>query len=333
MQIKLREGASLRVLKSSLAAAFAITLLQPVMAAPAVPVAAPQPSTTVQILFDPPLDTVIRYRSEKTVQKDGKTDMSWSVSDYRFEETEQGYRLTVTPVSFGSNETDPARLAIMKRIDELTRRPFVLRLDADGAIEKLEDADFYWSTIFKVLKEELAKGDSKAPNENAKKMIRQVLSVFENMPKESRLALLTEDVQPLVEFANTEFDTNEPISASVETASPFGGILNREVTISVRKVEGPIASLSIRTSIPRAELLKLVESMLSKFEAFPPERRAEAEAGIAGLEGFRSDTAADYDVSVEDGMLERFRSTETIEVSDKAEKRLKVTTQSMDRID
>ncbi len=303
------------------------------MAAPTAPATALQQSETILIPFDPPLDVTLRYRSERTIQKDGKTNMSWSVSDYRFQESHKGYRLTVTPVSFGSNETDPAMLAILKRIEELTRRPFVLLLNADGAIEELEDADFYWSTIFKVLKEEIAKGDSKAPDGNAKRMIRQMLSVFENMPVENRLALLTEDVQPLVEFANTEFDTNEPVSASVESSSPFGGVLNREVTISVRKVEGPIASLTIRSSIPRAELIKLVESMLSKFEAFPPEKRAEAKAGIAGLEGFRSDAAADYDVSIEDGMLERFRSNETIEVSDKSGKRLKVTTQSMDRID
>ena len=126
-------------LKFWLAAAMVAMPILPVTAAPTVP-AAQQEAVTALIPFDPPLDATLRYRWEKSIQKDGKTDLNWIVYDCRFEKSGDGYRLTVNPVSSGSNETDPAKIAMMKRIEELTRRPFILRLDGEGVIKEVEDA-------------------------------------------------------------------------------------------------------------------------------------------------------------------------------------------------
>lgn len=324
----------MKLLRTCIGAAYALAMvMQPAIAAPTVPAETPQQLQTVQIPFDPPLDAALRYRWEKTVQKDGETDMAWSVSDFLFEEAENGYRLTVTPVSSGSNETDPAKLAFLKRLEDLTRRPFVLRLDENGSIEELEDADFYWSTIFRVMREELGKNDGKPLDEKGKQLLEDVIRTFEGIPAENRLALLTEEVQPMLEFGNVEIDSGEPIAATVETPSPFGGVLNRDLTISLKGVERGIASLSLRSSISREELAKLMQGMLAKFETLPEEKRAEAMEAVAAFKNFRHETAADYDVSVEDGVLTRFRSVETVEVSDKSGSTRKVTTQTLDLIE
>ena len=274
----------------------------------------------------------MRYRWEKSVQSDGKTDMSWAVYDYLFEETDSGYRLTVTPVSSGSNETDPTKLALMKRIEELTSKPFVLRLNESGEIEEVVEADKYWSTTFAVLKEEIAKQATTKKDPMIGQLMQNVLGMFEKMPPESRQAIMTEEVQPAVEFADTHTEVGKPLATSVETSSPYGGAISRDVTISLAKVADAKAYLTISSTIPKAELVKLTQSFLKQLTTLPADKRKEAEQGMASLEGFRHDTLSDYQVSVEDGLLEQFHSTETVEVADKDKQRRKVTTRSMTRI-
>jgi hypothetical protein len=322
-----------------LAVAMVVSLLgQPAAAAPsAAAVTSPQQAVSADIPFDPPLDSEVRYRWEKTEQRNGATEMSWSVDDYRFEQSDSGFRLTVTPVSSGSNETDPTKLAMVKRLDELTRRPFVLRLNESGEIEELEDADFYWATIFRVLKEEIAKQSSNKQSSKEKdaglqQVMQNVFDMFQRMPAEARQALLTEEVQPIVEFSDTHTEVGKPLATAIETPSPYGGTINREVVISLNKVRAAKAYLTISSTIPRAELDKLMQTFLKQLTALPANKRKEAETVMASLEGFRHDTISDYEVSTEDGLLERFHSTQTIEVSDKGQEGRKITTRSMSRI-
>ena len=322
----------MKFLKPFLAALLMSAPLQSAAAAPAVPGPAQQ-ATKALIPFDPPLDTVLRYRWEKSIEKDGRTDLHWSIADYRFEQTDNGYRLTVTPVSSGSNETDPTKIAMMKRIEELTRRPFVLRLDDLGSIQEVEDADFYWSTIFRVLKEELARVAGNDTEAEIRAAMENVLAMFERMPAEVRQAVMTEEVQPLVEFANTETEIGKPITATIESSSPFGGKINRDVTINLAKVEDAMAFLTIRSAVPREQLDKLMKSFVSQLTTLKPEQRKAAEDGLAALKGFRHETLSDYEVSTVDGMLERFQSTETVEANDKNKAKKKITTRSMQRID
>lgn len=323
-------GRPMKTLKLILVAAVAASLpVQMVAPAPVVPAHVPAQLRSVLIPFDPPIETSLRYRWERSVQKNGKTDIGWSVSDYRFEETKDGYRLIVTPVSSGSNETDPAALAFLKRLEELFRQPFVLRLDENGSIQALENADVYWSTMFKVMREELGRKDGKPLDDKGKQMLDEVIRLFEGMPAQNRLSLMTEEIQPLVEFGNVELDSVEPISASVEVQSPFGGTLTRDTTISLKRVEKGIASLSIRSFVPKEELTKLVQTMFAKLESLPPETRAEAKQSIAAFKQFEHVTAADYDVSMEDGVLTRYHSVETIVVEDKDGINRKITTQTL----
>lgn len=324
----------MRFRSAMLAAALAVGLLNGLaIAAPTVPNPSSQAQTSADIPFDPPLESKLRYRWEKTEQRDGKSEMAWSVDDFQFEQVDDGYRLTVTPVSSGSNETDPAKLAIMKRLEELTRRPFVLRLNADGQIEQLEDADFYWSTINQVFRDEIARLTKAEKDPAFREVMENVRGMFERMPAETRLTLLTESIHPALEFANTHTEVGKPIKSTVESPSAYGGTINREVTISLNRVADATAYLTIGSTVPRAELDKLMQLFLKQLTALPADKRSEAEQAMASFDKFRHDTLSDYQVSVEDGLLERFNSRETVEVAVGKETSTKITTRSLTRID
>lgn len=317
-------------------ACFAWAMIVPLQASEGSPVPPAAPSHQAQIAsvpFAPPLDAPLRYRWEKTVDKDGKIAMSWSVSDYRFTEFDKGYRLTITPVSAGSNESDPDRLALEKKLEALINLPFVLRLDENGSIEQLENAEKYWSTIMVVLREELTRMSNKDDSINSRQAVKAVMEMFEKMPAEARLALLIEGVQPVVEFGNTETETGKPLLTTVEGASPFGGTIKRNMVISLAKIADQTAYLSVRSTIPRGELEKLTTTVVERFAQLPGDKRSEMKAGLAALADFRHDTTSDYQVSLEDGMLLKFHSIETVEVSEKAAKRRRVTTRSIALID
>ncbi|CAA9532423.1 MAG: hypothetical protein AVDCRST_MAG31-2485 [uncultured Sphingomonas sp.] len=294
---------------------------------PAKPAKVEQPQTA-NIRFDPPIDKPLRYRWEKSIDKDGKIRTAWTISEYRFTRADEGFELRVTPIDGGTSETDPAMLAAYKRLEQLISRPFVLQLGADGTIERMKDQDHYWSAIISVLKQALDRGGGKKSNEASfRAAVNGVVQLYETMPAEIRLNLLTESVQPIVEFGETETTVGEPLTASLDTPSPFGGSLKQDVNIRLERVEGGKAHLAIGSSVPRAELQKLVKGLVAK--VLPGKDDAELTRGLAALEEYRHDTAANYVVSVGDGMLESYSSVETIQVADKGKTERRVTTRKL----
>lgn len=287
---------------------------------------------TVLIPFDPPLGGTLRYRWETAEQKDGETRMSWSVDSYRFEEAKDGYRLMVEPVSSGSNEKDRAKLAFSKQLEELTKLPFVLRLNDNAEIVELERGDEYWAKIIQALRDVLTRLDSKRPGHG--KMIEAIVGLYEKMPAEARLAKLTEPIQPLVEFAGIETSLGKPIIAAIETSSPLGPV-KREVAITLTRISDGFAHLTIRSSIPTAELKKLTASMFDRLNngALKPEEIAKVKAQLALAKDFKAETVADYKISTEDGMLESFHSTQTVTMAEGEKQERRIKTLSVKRLD
>lgn len=295
----------------------------------AAPAAQPmqQAAAIADIPFDPPLRTKIRYRWERRLQQGARTELLWSVYEYRFDAADSGYRLTLTPVSWGTNETDPAKLSFAKRLDELIRRPFSLRLDEDGQIEAFEDADRYWQEIFGLLDQE------GRDNPALRAAMQDVVAMYRRMPAEVRQSMLIKEILPVVEFGNTQTEVGKPLVASLEGQSPFGGSISREMTITLNKVGESSAYLTTTSTVPRAELEKMMQAMLTQLTSLPADKRAEAEKEVAALREFRHDTTADYEVSLADGLLVKYRSTETIEVGDRDRMERRVTTRTISRLD
>ena len=299
-------------------------------AAPAT--AAPEASAqTATIMFDPPVGKPLTYRWEKSVRNEGQaTTTAWTVDEYRFEADGDGYRLTVKPVSHGAPETPPETAALMKELTALTRVPFVLRVNEDAEIVALDRSDELWAGIFKAMRASIG---NKAPGTAEAKGIEAVISPFENMPPEARLAKLTESVQPLIEFAATETTVGEPITVKAAAASPFGAV-ERDVTISLNRVAGGIAYITVRASLPQAEFQKLMRSVLDGLakDAMSAADLAKAKAEIGNLKAYRHESQADYEVSISDGILQRFSSTETIEIAAGKDSKQRVTKTSITRL-
>jgi hypothetical protein len=287
---------------------------------------------TIEIPFDPPIGENLRYRHESTDTQKGRTTITWAVDRYRFDEADSGYRLTVEPVSAGSNESDPRKKEVLKRLEELTKRPFILRLDESGQIIEIENADEYWTKITQALRDVLSSGNQTAEMAG---VVETVLKMFDQMPPAVRLAKLTEPIQPLFEFANTRTTEAQPIHEQVETETPFGGMVKQDIVISLTDVSDGLAHLTIRATIPRAELERLTAAFLEKFsgDAVKPDQIEKAKAVLAAMKDFKSETVADYRVWIEDGLLESFFSTQTISLNEGKETQVRIKTSSLKRLD
>ena len=285
---------------------------------------------TIVIPFDPPLDQPLRYRSQKSDERDGKTTLSWSVSDFTFQDHGEGFRLSVETVSSGSNDTDPKRAAFMKKLEELIDVPYSVLVSDSAEVIEVEHGDDVWNKIWSALDGAVAEKTYTAEEREA---VQAMLSMFRNLPAETRLTHLAEPVLPLLEFGRTEYTIGDPISFEVENESPFGGTITRDVVVSLTKVEKGLAHFTIRSSIPGTELEKLARGMIDKTGLKIDEKdRASAEDSLAGLAGVKNETVADYRVSLEDGMLESFQSTETTSFVENGKTSRRVKAEAMTRV-
>lgn len=309
----------------------------PVARLDAAPVGAPPPSTkSAVIAFDPPDGEEIRYRTERVVEKDGQTEMTWSVSDYTFSKDGDGYKLAVKTVDTGNAELDPDRKALMDKLAELSDAPFVLTISEDAVITGLENGDVYWGKIFDAIEAVSADraADGKPMDETMRAGLKTFLDSLRNMPAANRLALMTRDVQPLVEFGNTEWDLGESVSAVVESESPFGGTMTRTLHVTLRSVKDGVARLSVRYELPRAEFEKLIAGMISKVSSLHSEaERAKVSAEIAKMDRFVHLTESNYEISLADGLPLRFDSKEVVEYGSGTDSKRQVTSVAIVRVE
>lgn len=95
---------------------------------------AAQTAATASIPFDPPLGEPLLYRTSKTVQKDGKSRMTWSTSSYVFAGTDDGYAVTITPLDQGSSEESPLVKSFEKKLADLTGKPYTVLVSDEGVV-------------------------------------------------------------------------------------------------------------------------------------------------------------------------------------------------------
>ena len=316
-------------------AAAAGVLLAFATQAVAVPASPPSRTETtedvVAIPFAPPIGETLRFRWQKTLEKDGRSVMQWSLDDFRFEKAGEGFRLTVTPVESGSGSEEPMVKAIEQKLADLMRRPIVLTVSADAVITDFENADAYWATVFEAADAVIAEiGKPEALPPEMRAALAGFLKTLREMPDDARLAMLTENVQPLVTFAATEWSSRTPVISDLESPSPFGP-LKQEVRIALEAVADDSATLSLHSSIPADELERIARTALAPFiEAAGKEGKPGN--GTKDFGSFSHETRARTTVSLDDGLVVRHRSTETIEGGEGSGLKRRVTTVSFDRV-
>lgn len=319
---------------AALALAAAMIASSPASAAP---VKAPGKAAEVQPLyvpFDPPTGKPIRYRWEKHQSKNGVPSIAWHSSDFVFEKKDDGYRLVVTPVDWGSNASDPRVVAAEKKLAQLTSRPVRLVVDAEGAIAAMEGADVYWSAIIKAIGEALGSGEgAKALTQEERERFSGFMKVMTDIPPEVRLGMLTEAVQPASEFGGTELTPGEPLHAESEIESPFGGPIKRDVTIQLKGVQEGVATYSVHMTVPPGEFAKAVGGFVDRVASLQKKEDLETMRAQMGRMKFRHETSAVYRVQTATGLTVSFEATETVEVKGAEGEDRRLTTTSLRMID
>ena len=299
--------------------------------AAAVPAARPAEQTaTASLPFDPPLDRPLRYRHQKVVDKNGKKEMSWSLEDYRFAKAADGYVVTVTPVSYGFDESDPLKAAVYKKLAELISRPYVIKVDAEAVITEFVDAEAYLTAVRTAFDAALVESPpgGKPLEPEVRKFISDFMQSFFTMTPQARLAMLTQSAQPIFEFAATEWSAAEPFEAELEAASPFGDI-KRQVRVSLTQVRPDAASLSFHSTVPTAEIERIAKAAIRQFASGLPTKPTEQLIPDAAR-GLRMEGHGTYDVSLSDGLVVKYRSTETVQGDPRGDRN--VTTVSLERV-
>lgn len=310
-----------------------LTLPGPADAVPERARPAAQAAATAAIPFDPPLGEPLFYRTAKTVQKDGKSRMTWSTSSYVFAETDDGYAVTITPLDQGSSEDSPLVKSIEKKLADLTGKPYTVLVSDEGVVTGMAEEAMYWTRIFDAMEaaiKEPGVGTAPVTPETAAALAK-MLKLFRDMPASTRLGLLTEDVQPLVEFAATETTMGKPINASVASASPFGGTISRDMSVDLAAVDADTATLTVYSSVPRAEVEAVLRKLVADF-ASPANAAATKTMGAAKLDAFAHETRARYRVALDTGLLQDFESLETVTAESGADKTRKVTSWTIKRV-
>lgn len=304
------------------------------LAAPAAaaPTAALQtaPKQVAYIPFDPPLGETLRYRFETVEEQDGQVQTRWSVSAIRFEAAEDGYRMVVSPMTHGVDGADRITAALIESVADLAARPYAVRLGADGSILALEDEEAWWSALFGGFEAAITSLDAEPALAEA---LGRVLTAYRAMPAAARLDFLFQELQPLVEFGETETTAGAPVSGTIAGESPFGGTINREYHLTLDRVAGDVAHLSAWITVPRAEIEALSANVLQGLTDAAPADAERLRGALAGLKSFTHETRATYQVSVPSGLTLAFRSTETIEAMDgdrSFRKRTVTTVQALD---
>jgi hypothetical protein len=316
-------------------AGIAMAFAAPASAVPKEPVSA-SAELVAEVPFDPPLGEKLRYRSETTRTRDGKSRMSWSVADYQFDKANDGYRLTVFPTDRGSSEQDPIAAELEKRLGDLATRPYVIILAEDGEIKGIENEETYWSAMFDaadaIFAEEAPGGTPIRPE--VRQAMLAVMKAFREMPRDARLGLMTKGVRPLVEFGNIAMTSSEPLTVQLDIVSPFGGTFTRDVRITLDQIEDDVATFTIVATIPEAELKAIVKSVFGKFgDALPAGTAEEAAAEVNKLEGFAHEERETYEVSLTDGMLIRHRATKQTEAVEAGQRHLDVEATLVERVE
>lgn len=284
----------------------------------------------VTIPFEPPLGQSLTYRAQKIVEKDGVKQTLTTVETYRFEEDGNGYRLVVTPKSIADDDKSPIMKAIAEAMGDLMLRPYAFRVSEHGELGEMIDQDVYWNAMFDALaKTKYTARDGKPVDPKHRQVLDNYINSMRGMSAEARAALMAEGSQPVLTFAGTAIAIGSTVQNRVEVPSPFGGRIARDVTIKLDRVDGNVAYFKMTDTIPRSELEAAVKAMFSKLDK---EMAAKLAPKIAEMAQFSSDTTSEYAVSLGDGLLDDYKSVETVVAVSEGKTNRRVTTKTLRRV-
>jgi hypothetical protein len=286
-------------------------------AAPAATQAAPAAAGAAQrvsLPFNPPLDRPLRYRLTRTIPKPSGTVTARLDYEISFSRQGEGLRMTVRTANFDFAPAAPEVMARVRPFVLELLQPFSLRLDAEGEILELEDADGYTERMFATAERRARELGGADPA-----MLAFISGIGRTMTAEQKLNALTMYIAPLLEFAATELALGETLTSEIDSPPLFGaGTFRQHATILPQRIEGDLLHIRVQSTVPAEETRR---ALLAAMDAVPvtgegrntAEQRARTREELSGME-FTRETEDDYAVETATGLTRRHRSAQSATV-------------------
>jgi hypothetical protein len=195
----------------------------------------------VRIGFAPPVDRDLAYHMEQQRPVAGKIIRFTADRTLRFARAGEGYLLHVTlraiDTDAAGDEGEPYRVALSPLVGVELR----FRLDGAGHIVALDNMADVWPRIearLRAMTAEDAVGTARYRAANT------VLTLFEAQSEEGRLALLAGEIQPLLLFATSALDDEQPRPLRTTAGPPLGRPVPVEGTVALVGRSGGMLDLT-----------------------------------------------------------------------------------------
>lgn len=286
--------------------------------APALPLAAQTATSakpaTIDIVFNPPLDTPLRYRvARDRAARAGRPAMSanW-IEELRFTKAGDGFVVhwRMDPASLPAEMRAPA-LAPM--IAPFTGEPIAFDLDAEGNVLRVRD----WPAAQARILAAVDAAGQLVPAADHDKVTPQVRAMFAALTAETAPSAMLRNVEPLFGGGGLSMTVGEAIDAPIEQPVPMlGGSVAMTVTVNLTAAEpGRTATLTSRSEYDPESFRQLLARVVDRFApAEKAARKRELEQAMPDMMLTETGTTL---IDLPSGMPLRFENRRTATIDGK----------------
>ncbi len=286
--------------------------------APALPVAAQTASkaepATIDIVFNPPTDTPMRYRiTRDRAARASRPAMSASwVEELRFTRAGDGF-IAQWRMDGDSLPPEMRGPAVAPMVAPFTGEPIAFDLDAEGTVLRVRDWPAAQARI-------LAAVDAAAqliPAADRDKVMPQVRAMFTGLTAETAPSALLRNVNPVFGGGGLSMHVGEAISTPIEQPVPMlGGSVAMDVTVTLSAAEpGRPATLTSRSDYDPDSFKQLLTQLADRFA--PAEKAARKQELEQMLPEMLLSEAGTTLIDLPSGMPLRYESKRTATIDGK----------------
>lgn len=196
---------------------------------------------TIAVGFAPPTDRALAYRIEQHRPVEGRVSLFSALRELRFERAGDGYILHATLRSLDSDAPASGAEAYQAALSPLIGVEHRFRVNAHGKIVALDNMDAVWTSVEAGLDKMIA---GFAPDTSRYRAARNVLTLFNGLSPEGRLALLAGELQPLFLFSGGDVEDGAGRGVRTVAGSPLGRSVPVEGVLTLTGQAGNILNLN-----------------------------------------------------------------------------------------
>ncbi|MBB4098595.1 hypothetical protein [Sphingomonas kyeonggiensis] len=245
------------------AAAALLACLVPLAPAAAQSGAAATPAT-IDIVFNPPLDTPLRYRvvRDRAARKDWPAVVTNWVEELHFARAGDGFvaHWRMDPASLPAEMHAPT---VAPMVAPFTGTPIAFDLDAEGNVLRVRD----WPAAQARMMAAVDAAAAIIPANERDRVMPQIRAMFTALTAETAPSMLLRNVDPLFGGGGLSMKVGEAIRTPMAQQVPLlGGSVTMDVTVTLTTAEpGRTATLVSRSEIDPESLKQLMARMVDRF--------------------------------------------------------------------